>query len=70
MEILRYDKRQYYHDMTKTTSRLIKQNDGVYRIDIPEEYVTQLGWRNGFILQIDVDNNKIVIEKLGGFMGR
>jgi len=54
--------------MTKTT-KLIKQNDDVYHIDIPEEYVSRLGWENGYLLKIDVDDNKIVIEKLSGFMG-
>jgi bifunctional DNA-binding transcriptional regulator/antitoxin component of YhaV-PrlF toxin-antitoxin module len=54
--------------MTKTT-KLIKQNDGVYQIEIPEEYVSKLGWRNGHVLKIDANTNKIVIEKLSGFMG-
>ena len=54
--------------MTRTT-KLIKQNDDAYNIDIPEEYVSKLGWKNGYLLKIDVDDNKIVIEKLSGFMG-
>lgn len=54
--------------MIKTT-KLTKQNDGVYRIEIPEEYVSKLGWENGYVLKIDADDNKIVIEKLSGFMG-
>jgi len=53
--------------MTKTTK--LKQNDGVYEIQIPEEYVSKLGWENGYILQIDADDNKLVIEKLRGFIG-
>ena len=54
--------------MTKTT-RLIKQNDGTYQIEIPEEYVSKLGWATGYVLKIDADDDKIVIEKLTGFMG-
>ncbi|MDH3657142.1 MAG: hypothetical protein OEM77_03300 [Nitrosopumilus sp.] len=54
--------------MTKTT-KLQKQNDGVYEIEIPEEYISKLGWRNGHVLKIDADENKLVIEKLSGFMG-
>ncbi len=51
------------------TSKLIKQNNGVYQIDIPEEYISKLGWSNGYILKIDTRDNSIVIEKLSGFMG-
>ena len=54
--------------MTKTT-KLIKQNNNEYQIDIPEEYVSKLGWEDGYLLKIDVDDNKIVIKKLSGFMG-
>jgi len=54
--------------MVKTT-KLTKQDDGVFRIEIPEEYVSELGWRNGHILKIGSDDNKLVIEKLSGFMG-
>ena len=49
--------------MTKTT-KLIKQDDGVYRIEIPEDYISKLGWRNGHILEIDSTDEKLVIEKL------
>jgi len=28
----------------KTTQ--LKQNDGIYEIEIPEEYVTKSGWEN------------------------
>ena len=54
--------------MTKTT-KLTKQDNGVCQIEIPEEYLSKLGWKNGYLLKIDVDDNKIVIEKLSGFMG-
>ena len=54
--------------MTKTT-QLKKQNHGAYEIEIPEECVLKLGWRNGHVLKIDTDENKLVIEKLSGFMG-
>ena len=54
--------------MTKTT-KLTKQNDGGYEIKIPEEYVSQIGWRNGHVLKIDIKDEKLIIEKLSGFMG-
>ena len=38
-------------------------------IEIPEEYVSKFGWKNGHVLKIDADDDKIVIEKLTGFMG-
>jgi len=46
--------------MAKIT-KLIKQNDGTYEIKIPEEYVSKFGWRNGHVLKIDADDDKIVI---------
>jgi len=52
------------------TTQLIKQNDGQYQINIPEESVSSLGWRNGHVLQIDTADEKIVIQKLSGFMGK
>ncbi|MFQ5475804.1 MAG: hypothetical protein ACE5DT_02090 [Nitrosopumilus sp.] len=54
--------------MVKTT-RLTKQNEDMFKIEIPEEYISKLGWRNGHVLKIDVENEKIIIEKLSGFMG-
>jgi bifunctional DNA-binding transcriptional regulator/antitoxin component of YhaV-PrlF toxin-antitoxin module len=54
--------------MTKTT-KLIKQNDGTYEIEIPEEYISKLGWKTGYVLKINADDDKIVIQKLSGFMG-
>jgi len=54
--------------MVKTT-KLTKQDDGIFRIEVPEEYISELGWRNGHILKIDSDDDKLVIEKLSGFMG-
>lgn len=55
--------------MVKTT-KLIKQENGDYKIDISEEDISELGWSNGFVLKIDVGNDKIVVEKLTGFMGK
>ena len=54
--------------MAKIT-KLIEQNDGTYEIEIPEEYVLKFSWRNGHVLKIDADDDKIVIEKLAGFIG-
>ncbi len=58
----------YSNDMVQTT-KITKQDDGAYGIEIPEECMSKLGWRNGYILKIDVDDNKLVIQKLSGFMG-
>lgn len=69
IEILRYDKDQYNHNMTNTTN-LVKDEDNVFHIEIPDEYVTKLGWRNGFVLKIDFDDSKVTVEKLSGFMGK
>ncbi len=54
--------------MVVITSRLEK-DENVYRIEVPQDYVEQLGWRKGQILQIDVKENKLQVEKLQGFMG-
>ncbi|HJJ22652.1 MAG TPA: hypothetical protein OQH54_02925 [Nitrosopumilus sp.] len=53
--------------MVKITK--LKQNDDVYKIEISEEYVLKLGWRNGYVLKIDADENKLIIEKLSRFLG-
>ncbi|MFQ5497472.1 MAG: hypothetical protein ACE5DU_06260 [Nitrosopumilus sp.] len=55
--------------MAKTT-KLVKQNDGIFLIGIPEQFLSKLGWETGHILKIDTEDNKLVIEKLSGFMGK
>ncbi len=50
------------------TTRLTKQ-ENMYEIEIPEEFVNKLDWRVGHILEISEQDNKLVIEKLHGFMG-
>lgn len=50
------------------TTRLIKQDD-IYEIEIPKDFVTKLDWRDGHILEINMEGEKLVIEKLHGFMG-
>ena len=52
------------------TTKLVKQKSGEYKIDISEEDVSELGWSNGYVLKIDVVNDKIVVGKLSGFMGK
>ena len=54
--------------MTKTT-KLIQQDNGTYKVEIPEEYVAKLGWKNGHVLEVVDEDEKLVIEKLQGFMG-
>lgn len=51
------------------TTKLTKQDDGVYRVEIPEEFILELGWRSGLVLKIDTNKSKLVVEKLSGFMG-
>ncbi len=53
--------------MVKTTQ--LKQNDGLYEIEISEEYVTKLSWENGYLIEIYVVDDKLVIKKLSGFIG-
>jgi bifunctional DNA-binding transcriptional regulator/antitoxin component of YhaV-PrlF toxin-antitoxin module len=50
------------------TTRLTK-HDKRYEIEIPEEFIEKLGWRNGTILEIDVEHSQAVIKKLHGFVG-
>ena len=53
---------------TAKTTRLKKQGNN-YEIEIPEELVNKLQWRSGLILEINEKNDKLIIEKLHGFMG-
>lgn len=50
------------------TTRLKKQ-ENTFEIEIPEEFVNKLDWRVGHILEINEQDNKLVIEKLHGFLG-
>lgn len=53
--------------LVKTTR--LKKRDSSYEIEIPKEFITKLDWRDGHILEINEKSNKLVIEKLHGFMG-
>lgn len=53
--------------LLKTTK--IIQNGNKFNVEIPQECMEKLGWRNGHILQIDVENSQAVIKKLQGFVG-
>ena len=50
------------------TTRLTK-HDQRYEIEIPQECIEKLGWRDGHILEIDVQNSQAIIKKLQGFVG-
>ena len=50
------------------TTRLKKQ-DNTYEIEIPKEFIIKLDWRDGHILEINEQNDKLVIEKIHGFLG-
>jgi len=53
--------------LVKTTR--LKKQENTYDIEIPEELVNKLDWRVGHVLEISEQDNKLVIEKLHGFMG-
>ena len=50
------------------TSRL-KKHDSNYEIEIPEEIINKLEWMSGFVLEISAEKDRLIIEKLHGFMG-
>ena len=50
------------------TTRLKKQEEQ-YVIEIPKEFIVNLDWRDGHILEIKEKENQLVIEKLHGFVG-
>ena len=55
--------------MTLVKTTRLKKQDGVYEIEIPQELIDKLQWMPGFILEINEENDKLIIEKLHGFMG-
>jgi hypothetical protein len=50
------------------TTRLIKQDD-IYEIEISKDFITKLEWQDGLVLEINMQGEKLIIEKLHGFMG-
>lgn len=54
--------------MPIVTTRLEKIQE-VYRVEIPKDYVEKLGWRKGQILSIDVEEDRLEIKHIQGFMG-
>ena len=50
------------------TTRLKKQGD-IFEIEIPKELIVKLDLRDGHVLEISEHENKLVIEKLHGFIG-
>ena len=50
------------------TTRLTKQGER-FSIEIPPECIEKLGWRNGFVLEINIQDSKAVIKNLQGFVG-
>ena len=53
--------------LVKTTR--LKKQDEQYEIEIPKEFIINLDWRDGHILEIKEQDNQLVIEKLHGFVG-
>lgn len=53
--------------LVKTTR--LKKQESTYDIEIPEDMVNKLDWRVGHVLEISEKDDKLVIEKLHGFMG-
>ncbi len=50
------------------TTRLTQLGDK-FEIEIPQECMKELGWRKGYILEIDVKESKAIIKKMSGFVG-
>ena len=50
------------------TTRLVKNNER-FEIEIPKECVEKMGWQNGHVLEIDVNDYQVIIKKLQGFVG-
>ncbi|MGD2105990.1 MAG: AbrB/MazE/SpoVT family DNA-binding domain-containing protein [Nitrosopumilaceae archaeon] len=55
--------------MTLVKTTRLKKQKNTYDVEIPEELINQLNWRVGHVLEIREQDNKLVIEKLHGFMG-
>jgi len=51
------------------TTRLTQQ-ENKFEIEIPQECMKELGWRKGYILEIDIKDSKAIIKKLHGFVGK
>ena len=54
--------------LVKTTR--LKKQDSIYEIEIPQEFIKKLDWRDGHVLEINEQDNKLIIEKLHGFIGK
>lgn len=50
------------------TTRLTRHGD-YFEIKIPPECVEKLGWRNGHVLEIAIQDSEAIIKKLQGFVG-
>ncbi len=57
------------NNMAHVKTTRLKKQENVFEIEIPEEFVNKLDWRVGHILEINEQDNKLVIEKLHGFLG-
>lgn len=53
--------------LLKTTR--LTQKGKIFQVEIPQECMEELGWRNGHILEIDINDSKAIIKKLHGFVG-
>ncbi len=56
--------------MTNVKTTRLKKRDNIYEIEIPEEFVNKFDWRNGHVLEIIEKDNKLVIDKIHGFLGK
>ena len=53
--------------MTIVKTTRLKKDGNAYEIEIPEEFVQKLEWRNGHILEVTEQEDKLVIETDKGF---
>jgi bifunctional DNA-binding transcriptional regulator/antitoxin component of YhaV-PrlF toxin-antitoxin module len=54
--------------LVKTTR--LKKRDSIYEIEIPQEFINKLDWRDGHVLEINEQDNRLIVEKLHGFIGK
>lgn len=50
------------------TTRLTQQ-ENKFEIEIPHECLKELGWKKGYILQVEIKDSKAIIKKMSGFVG-
>lgn len=55
--------------MTLVKTARLKKHEDMYEIKIPQDLIDKLQWREGLILEINEEKDKLIIEKMHGFVG-